>query len=87
MDFDKFKCSRDEFVKAIQAENIGCAVHYSISLSKQPALKPFCKNAECPIAEAIAKRIFSLPAHPELNREDLNKILEAVEKVSSYYLR
>lgn len=85
MDLEEFKCSRDQFLKALQAENIGCAVHYPIPLNKQPALKPFCGDVHCPVSEDVSNRIFSLPMHPELSEKDLNKILEAVEKVSSHY--
>jgi len=85
MDLEDFKCSRDEFLEALQAENIACAVHYPIPLNKQPALRPLCGDAKCPVSEDVSKRIFSLPMHPELSDRDLSKILEAVEKVSNHY--
>jgi len=82
---DEFKCTRDEFLEALQAENIDCAVHYQIPLMKQPAILNMMKPEECPISEDISKRIFSLPMHPELSNEDLKKILEGAKKVASYY--
>ena len=85
MDLETYRCSRDEFLRALQAENIGCAVHYPIPLNKQLALKPFCGSVSCPVSEDVSKRIFSLPMHPELSEKDLEKILEAVEKVSNHY--
>jgi perosamine synthetase len=85
MDLEDFKCSRDKFLEALQAENIACAIHYPIPLNKQPALRTLCGDAKCPVSEDVSKRIFSLPMHPELSEGDLNKILEAVEKVSSHY--
>lgn len=87
MDLEEFKCGRDEFLGALQAENIGCAVHYPTPLNKQPALRPLCGDVSCLISEDVSKQIFSLPVHPELSRGDLDKILEAVEKVSSHYLK
>jgi len=85
MDLDQFKCSRDEFVNALKAENIGCMVYYPIPLSKQPALKKYGSKAKCPVTEDITKRVFSIPVHPSLSEEDLEKILKALKKVSRYF--
>ena len=82
---DAFKCTRDEFLEALQAENIDCAVHYPIWLTKQPAILDLMKPEECPISEDISTRTFSLPMHPELSDEDLKNILAGVEKVAKYY--
>ncbi len=87
MDLSRFKCTRDEFVKALQAENIGCSVHYPIPLTKQPVFKENFKIHECPVAEAVSEKIFSLPVHPQLNKTQLEKIVEAVEIVASYYYK
>ncbi|UCC33556.1 MAG: DegT/DnrJ/EryC1/StrS family aminotransferase [Candidatus Bathyarchaeota archaeon] len=85
MDLSQFKCGRNEFVKALQAENIGCRVHYPIPLTKQPAFVEDFKVDECPRAESISKKILSLPVHPLLKKTDLEKIIEAVELVVDYY--
>jgi perosamine synthetase len=85
MDLDQFKCSRDEFVNALIAENIECIVYYPIPLSKQPALKRYGSKTKCPVAEDISQKVFSIPVHPSLSEEDLKKILEALEKVSNHF--
>jgi len=85
MDLDEFKCTRDEFLRALRAENIDCAVHYPVPLSRQPAITDLMKPEECPISEEVSRRIFSLPMHPELSDEDLKKILSGVEKVAAHF--
>jgi perosamine synthetase len=85
MNLDLFKCSREEFVNAVKAENIGCMVYYPITLSKQPALRRYGLETKCPVAEDVSKRVFSVPVHPSLGEDDLKKILEALEKVSSHF--
>lgn len=85
IDPDTFKCTRDEFLEALLAENIDCAVHYPIPLTKQPAILNLMKPDKCPISENISEKIFSLPMHPELSDEDLENILTGVEKVANYY--
>ncbi len=85
MDPDRYRCTRDEFMEALEAENISCAVHYPILLTKQPAITSLMKPQETPVSEAISERIFSLPMHPELTEEDLKNIVKGVEKVASHH--
>jgi len=87
MDLEEFKCSRDEFVKALRAENIGCMVYYPRPLSCQPALKDYVSKVNCPVASEVSKSVFSIPVHPSLTGEELEKIVEALNKVATYYLR
>lgn len=87
MDLPRYRCSRDELIEALKAENIECTVHYPVPLTKQPAFTGILKIDECPVAEDVSKRIFSIPVHPQLGNSDVEKILEALEKVSSFYLK
>jgi perosamine synthetase len=87
LDLNEFRCSRDEFVKALMAENIDCGVHYPASLTEQPIVKELLKPRKCPVSEDLARRILSLPMHPYLSQEQLKKVVEGVEKVSEYYHR
>jgi perosamine synthetase len=85
MNLEEFSCTRDEFIETLKAENIDCAVHYPIPLTKQPAITNMMKPEECPISEDISTKIFSLPMHSELTDEDLENILEGVEKLVKYF--
>ncbi len=85
MDLDQYTCTRDEYVDALKAENVGCMIYYPIPLSKQPALKRYGSKARCPVAEDLSKRVFSVPVHPALSDEDVEKVVEALKKVSSYF--
>lgn len=85
MDLGQFKCTRDQFLEALKAENIDCTVHYPIPLTRQPAITDLMKVEECPVSDEISKRILSLPMHPELTDEDLEKIISGVEKVATYF--
>ncbi|MFH2111182.1 MAG: DegT/DnrJ/EryC1/StrS family aminotransferase [Candidatus Bathyarchaeota archaeon] len=87
MDPDRFRCTRDQFLEALTAENIECAVHYPAPLTEQPAVKELLDPAPCPVSEAVSERIFSLPMHPALTDEDLERIVAGVEKVAGYYLK
>jgi len=82
---ESIKCSRDDFVKALQAENIECGIHYPAPLTKQPAIIDTMKPEPCPVSEEVSRNILSLPMHPYLTDEEVNWIIEAVEKVTSHY--
>ena len=87
LDLEKLKCTRDEFLKALQAENIDCGVHYPTPLTRQPAILDLMKPDRCPVSEDVANRIFSLPMHPYLSDDDLDAILTGVKKVTTHYHR
>jgi len=87
MDPDEFRCTRDELVEALRAENIDSAVHYPTPLTKQPAVTNLMEPEECPVSEDVSGNIFSLPMHAALTDEDLKTIIAGVEKVASHYHR
>lgn len=86
LDLEKLRCTRDEFMKALSAENIDCGVHYPAALTEQPVVKETLKPKSCPISEGLAKRILSLPMHPYLSDDDLKMVVAGVEKVANNYL-
>ncbi len=81
---DEFPMSRDEFVGYLRGKGVGCAVHYSVPLYKQPLyLELGFGDVKCPVAEDVASKVLSLPVHPGLGREELRYIVETVNSVSS----
>jgi dTDP-4-amino-4,6-dideoxygalactose transaminase len=87
LDTDKLRCSRDEFMKALIAENIDCGVHYPAPLTEQPIVKQLLKPKACPVSEDLSRRIMSLPMHPYLSEGELGKVVEGVDKVASHYAK
>ena len=84
MDLSKFRCTRDEFCKALMAEGVPTATHYPRSLPKQPALSRWDKN-DCPIADSLAARVFCLPMHHDLNDDHFATIESALKKVAAAF--
>ena len=87
LELEDLKCTRDQFMKALQAENIDCAVHYPMALTQQPVVKELYPPQSCPTSEDLSKRILSLPMHPFLKDQELDYIVEGVEKVVTHYHR
>lgn len=79
---DALRGSRDEFVEALRQEGIGAAVHYPRPLHEQPALRALvAETPPLPVSQDISQRIVSLPVHPGLTREDLDRVVAAVQAV------
>lgn len=70
---------RDGLQQALQAKGIPTAVHYPVPLNLQPAFAGLNRPAgSFPVAEAVAARVMSLPMHPYLDGNDMEKIVAAV---------
>jgi perosamine synthetase len=83
VDPEKLGMSRDELATALREKGIGTAIHYPIPLHLQPVFKEMLgtKEGDLPVSEEISRRILSLPVHPHLDIENLNKISEIFSNI------
>lgn len=71
---------RDGFSKALKEQyNIGSGMFYPVPNHR---LKPFQAAVELPATEQAAKECLSLPVHPSLSGQDLERIVEAVNALA-----
>ncbi|MFF2389868.1 DegT/DnrJ/EryC1/StrS family aminotransferase [Agromyces sp. NPDC058104] len=74
---------RDGFVKALKDEyQVGSGVYYPIPNHRLPSLAPYAPGLDLPETEKAASEVVSLPVHPSLSQEDLERIAEAVNAVA-----
>lgn len=78
---DSAASRRDEFRKRLRQQGIDTAVHYPCPLHWQPAFSE-CRDVKLPVCEDLARRIVSLPVHPGLDQQDLQRIVEVVRNAS-----
>lgn len=85
---ERLKTSRDEFMQALKAENIGTGVHFR-SLHLQPYYKKCFnfKRKDFPVAADVSERIVSLPLYPAMSQYDVDTVIKAVKKLTHYYRR
>ncbi len=70
---------REQFCEKLKAQGIPTAVHYPIPLHLQPAFAHLNQGrGSFPVSESIAARVVSLPMHPYLEAQDIDKIVNAV---------
>ncbi|OKL50234.1 DegT/DnrJ/EryC1/StrS family aminotransferase [Boudabousia marimammalium] len=74
---------RDGFVQALREEyQVGSGVYYPIPNHRLESLAPYAPGLELPVTEEAAKTCLSLPVHPSLSAEDLERIVEAVNTLA-----
>ncbi|NUM56321.1 MAG: DegT/DnrJ/EryC1/StrS family aminotransferase [Candidatus Hydrogenedentes bacterium] len=70
---------RDQLMKALQEQQIYCGIHYPVPIADQAAYKGIHTVTEgAPVTARVAKRILSLPMHPDLTEEQIEKVVKAV---------
>ncbi|HWQ38779.1 MAG TPA: DegT/DnrJ/EryC1/StrS family aminotransferase [Burkholderiales bacterium] len=70
-----------EAVRARLGEaGVPTAVHYPLALHRQPAYAALRLAHPCPIADALAEEVLSLPMHADLDENSQDTIVDAVRK-------
>ncbi|PQQ29140.1 DegT/DnrJ/EryC1/StrS family aminotransferase [Photorhabdus hindustanensis] len=67
--------NRDELQRKLKEQGIPTAVHYPIPLNKQPAV---ASHIALPVGDEIAQEVISLPMHPYLSIDLINKIASSI---------
>ncbi|HYY47185.1 MAG TPA: DegT/DnrJ/EryC1/StrS family aminotransferase [Thermoplasmata archaeon] len=80
---DPFPLSREDIVRILTEEGIGCRPSYPKPLYRQKALQDLRIKGRCPVAEDVVPRLFELPVHPGVGPGDLDRIIEAVERLAT----
>src|SRR6266705_3709945 len=70
---------RDELQAHLKAKGIGCAVYYPVPLHLQECFRHLrYQQGRFPESERAALEVISLPVYPELSREQLDYVLDAI---------
>ncbi len=70
--------SRDEAVAALARAGIGTGVHYPLPIHQQPLYHALDYDVYLPHTDTAAGTVLSLPVHPGLSPDDLQRICDAV---------
>lgn len=72
---------RDEIMKALQDQQIGCAVYYPVPLHKQNVFKDDCAGLSLPETEKVAASCFSLPICSSLDDDTVKQVVAVIRSV------
>ncbi len=74
---------RDGFAAALRQEHgVGSGVYYPIPNHRLPSLAGFARGVHLPETERAAREVLSLPVHPSLSENDLERIVAAVNAIA-----
>jgi dTDP-4-amino-4,6-dideoxygalactose transaminase len=77
---DGFKLTRDELMEHLKKNEIGCGIYYPKPLHLCPWLKSLgYKEGDFPVSEKLTKQVVSLPVHPSLSKQEIEKIIEVIK--------
>ena len=83
LNLERLSISRDHFIEALRAENIGTSVHF-IPLHLHPYYRKqfgYARGA-FPVAEGVFDRIVSFPIYPAMTDGDVKDVVQAVRRIT-----
>lgn len=82
---ERLRVDRDEFIRALRAENIGTSVHF-IPVHRHPFFQPYQRDGVAlPRADDYYARCISLPIFPDMTAEDVRDVAGAVARIAGYF--
>ena len=71
---------RDELKKHLEANGVGCALHYPLPLHLQKCYASLgYKPGDFPVAEKAARECLSLPIYPELTDRQVQRVTDVIK--------
>lgn len=84
LDLEKLTIDRDKFIELLAEENIGTSVHFiPVHLMGYYKNTYGYKEGDFPVTENYFDTIVSLPLYPKMNDQDIQDVINAVEKIIS----
>lgn len=88
LELDRLTTDRDGFLNAMQAENIGVAVHFrALHLHPYYRDKYGFSRGDFPHAERASDSLVSIPLYPALTDNDVESVIGAVDKLMKHFKR
>lgn len=72
---------RDEAIQKLAEGGVGARVYYPLPVHQQPVYRELGFTDSLPVSEKTSREVFSLPVHPALTKDELDKIVHEVSKL------
>jgi dTDP-4-amino-4,6-dideoxygalactose transaminase len=74
---------RDAVVARLQRGGVGVGIYYPLPVHRQPIAETLGISAYCPVADAAAASVFSIPVHASLSREERDYVVAEANRALS----
>jgi UDP-4-amino-4-deoxy-L-arabinose-oxoglutarate aminotransferase len=82
VDIDRLSMSRDQFMQALKAKQIGTGLHFRATHTQKFYREKYDSSAMMlPNTDWNSERICSLPLFPDMTTADVNRVVEAIKQV------
>lgn len=71
--------TRDQLAMSLKEKGIASGVYYPLPIHKQPLYQKMGYVETLPVAEEASRQVLSLPVHPGLSRDDVERIVECLQ--------
>jgi len=73
---------KDDFIHCLRGDGVGCGEHYPVAIPDQKALQgvPYELLDDCTTARAISRSEVSLPIHPYLTGEEVERVIDVCNR-------
>lgn len=85
LELNRLSADRNVIFDALRAEGIGVNVHYKPVYQHSYYRELSYKDGICPVAERVFEGILSLPVFPTMSDQDVEDVVEALQKVTKAY--
>lgn len=75
--------NREQVVEKLKLAGIPTAVHYPIPLNRQAAYEKLGRSGPTPVADDLARRVMSLPMHPDLDLQIQTRVVRGLAEALS----
>jgi perosamine synthetase len=72
---------RNKALERLNGAGIGARVYYPLPVHQQPFYRQLGYDESLPMAERMSQEVLSLPVHPALTQDELDKIVHEVSKL------
>ena len=76
------KSRRNQLMEFLNSRGVGTGIHYPKPIYEQKLYKELGFSASCPEADSASSEVLSLPVHPSLEKNDLEKIVSVLNEAS-----
>lgn len=73
---------RDALIAHLDGKGVGADIYYPLPVHEQPVYERI--DCSAPVSERAADEVLSLPVHPQLSAEDVDRIIAAVEAFTGH---